>query len=301
MDLIDVFLKKINAEDDLKKPINALISFSKPETGKTLSLLAKDLIKSKVSKSSVVALHLITQEEADRIGDLEQYKTELFEEIIALCEKNGIAIRTFVKISDDYVSDILETEKTYDCNFLLIGIGKQVFNTSLWEKYLNSGKDTFVHLAAEAGNEAEEKLNVALTNISSLLSRNTTTTGVFVDRNFEEMDNVFIPILDKMDVHIFTFVNRLSFREKTSVMVWDAIGLIETNPEMKKLYQYLNKRTNGRLRSWNNDEKIDYEFIRSQDLIIIGTEGWNKLISSAIPWARSLPSTLIIKESKNEE
>ena len=47
---------------------------------------------------------------------------------------------------------------------------------------------------------------------------------------------------------------------------------------------------------WDNSKKIDYDFIKLQDLVVIGFEGWAKLISSAITWSHSLPSTLIIRK-----
>lgn len=302
MDLIDVFMKRVDGDADLKRPINALICFSRPRTGLDLCMLASEMIKSKSVASSIVALHLMKEEEAASIENMEKYKADFFEEIIAICERKGITIRTFAKVSDDFVSDIMETEETYDCNLLLIGFGKQVFSPTLWEKYLNL-QDGNIRMMQEnaSHDEVDRKRKKALTDISSLLSRNKQPTGIFVDNDFHDVDRVFIPILDKKDIHIFRFVNRLSFREKTSVIVWDAIGIIDADPRMKKLYQSLHKRTEGRLRLWNIDEKIEYEFIRRQDLIIIGVEGWSKLISSAISWAHSLPSTLIIKDIENKK
>ena len=58
----------------------------------------------------------------------------------------------------------------------------------------------------------------------------------------------------------------------------------------------MQKGNDEKVMLWDNSKKIDYEFIKQQDLVIIGFEGWAKLISSAITWSHSLPSTLIIRK-----
>lgn len=83
-------------------------------------------------------------------------------------------------------------------------------------------------------------------------------------------------------------------------MIWDAIGIIESEPEMEKLYQRFCKKADGRLKLWDNDKKIENDFIGEQDLVLIGIEGWEKLTQSAVSWAHSLPSTLIVKPATNE-
>lgn len=296
MDITEIFIKKLNDSENLKKTFNALICFSKTETGKKLCTLAGNLLASKTSDNTITALHLINKAEAEVIGDIEQYRNQLLNEIIECQEHNNQKIRALVMVSDDYVRDILETEEKYSCNLLLLGIGKKVFNALIWEKYNRlknqEGKNPYDDLP---GGEENKR---AYTNVTSLLARNKQVTGVFIENNLQSVNKVFLPIIDKRDVHIFQFVNRLSFREKTSIVVWDAIGIIETEPRMKKLYQQISKRTDGRMSLWDNNEKIDLDFIRSQDLILIGLEGWNKLISSAISWSHTLPSTLIIKDTE---
>ena len=80
-------------------------------------------------------------------------------------------------------------------------------------------------------------------------------------------------------------------------MIWDAIGAIELNPKMQKLQQSFVKKIDEKINIWNNDEKIDTDFIIKQDLCIFGLDGWNKLISTPLSWINQLPSTLIIKDN----
>jgi hypothetical protein len=80
-------------------------------------------------------------------------------------------------------------------------------------------------------------------------------------------------------------------------MLWDAIGIIKTEPKLQKIYQFIEKKSDGKLDLWNNDRKIDETFIREQDLMMIGVEGWSRLTNTPLLWKEQLPSLLIIKDN----
>lgn len=295
MDFVDILLKRLDSENELKRPVHALICFSKPETGKALGVLANELVKSRTVKPAITALHLIDEKQAQSIDDMDTYKNQLFADIIAESERNKATIRTFVKTSDNFAEDILKTSEEQGCNLVLLGIGNNVFNPKLWEKYRNlkrqpENSESFIMEQFEP-HEAR-----SLRNVSSLLTRNPVASGVFINNGFKDARNIFVPILDKEDVHIFTYLYQIAIKENVSVTVWDAIGITESNPKMQKLYQYITKKTDNRVKMWDNDKKIDSDFISTQDLIIIGIEAWDKLISSPLTWTSTLPSTLIIKD-----
>ncbi|HBG40317.1 MAG TPA: hypothetical protein DDZ96_03020 [Porphyromonadaceae bacterium] len=294
MDLADNIINKIDLDAELKSPVNALICFSKPQTGNALGILINEILAAKPDKSSITAVHLIDEVQAQHIGDIEVYKNELFSQIIAECEHNHITIRTFIKTSDDFVDDILHIAEEQDCNLLLLGIGSNVFNKNLWKKYMML-KSNPVNSEDYINEQFEVKEARSLKNVSSLLQRNQNVTAVFIDNGFNGSRKVFIPVLDKEDTYIFPYVYQLSLKPEVSIMIWDAIGILQ-NSSIQKMYQYIVKKSDGRVALWNNNKKIEYEFIRNQDLMIIGIQGWDKLISSALPWTTTLPSTLIIKK-----
>ncbi len=272
MEPIDTFLKKINEDLDYKIPVNALISFIDPDTGKFLCKLAADFIKSQTSRSTLTVLHFIDEDKAVEIGDIEYYKNDFYSDIVELYEKEQLLIRIFIQVSTDYVADIVEMKEKYTCNLLLIGVEHEVFS-SFWE---------------------EDYLRLKNSVADSIMM------AIFDNHGFQQLNRVFVPIVDKTDVYVFLFINRLIVHEKVFIMIWDAIGIIESEPEMKKLYQYLYKKSEGRLALWNNDKKIGNDYIAEHDLVLIGAEGWKKLTSSAVSWAHSLPSTFIVKPATNE-
>lgn len=291
MALIDKFLKKTIVEEESEVPLNILVCFSKQETGTALCKIASIFMQSKIKNEQIASLHLLEKEEYDKIENIEEYKTSLFDGIIDECKKSTAMVRTFIKPSSDFVSEILKTSEDLDCNLVLIGIGKTVFTPQLWGSYQKF----------KAYQGAPEKTDASLDTlshkgVSSLLERNVKTTGIFIDHNLETIDQIFIPILDKADIHIFDYIKRLADKTIAKITLWDAIGVIESVPELRKAFHVMQKNSDERVVMWDNCKKIEYDFIKGLDLVVIGFEGWSKLISSAITWSHSLPSTLIIRK-----
>lgn len=291
MALIDKFLKKTLSEQESETPMNILVCFSKPETGKSLCKIANYFIQSKLKNEQIASLHLLGKEEYDKIDNIETFKASLYDGVMEECRKGTAMVRTFVKPSDDFVSEILSTSNKLDCNLVLIGIGKSVFTPQLWGTYQ---KFRAYKGAPEITDATLDKLSNK--GVSSLLERNNKTTGIFIDHNLDIIDEIFIPILDKSDIHIFDYIKRLAEKTSAKITIWDAIGIIESMPEISKVFQNMQKNSDERVSLWDNSKKIEYDFIKQQDLIIIGFDGWVKLISSAITWSHSLQSTLIIRK-----
>ena len=121
--------------------------------------------------------------------------------------------------------------------------------------------------------------------------------GLFIYNSLKSIDKVFVSILSATDVYAIPFSTFRSVqKENVELMIWDAIGAFDTNPKLQKIYQSQIKKADEKVYLWNNDKKIDKDFILEQDLCIFGMDGWNKLINTSLPWLEALPSTLILKD-----
>ena len=296
MALINKFLKRRIFEEEYDSPLNILACFSKQETGVALCKIANYLMNSKNKDEQIASLHLLEQEEYDRIENIEEYKTAIYDEIIEECRKGTAIIRTFVKPSNDFASEILSTSEELDSNLVLIGIGKTVLTPQMWGSY----QKFISYQGATEKEDTEFDDPISHRGVSSLLERNEKTTGIFIDHNLDKIDDVFIPILDKVDIHIFDYIKRLAEKTEAKITLWDAIGVIDSIPELKKAFHVIQKDAEGKVCMWDNSKKIDYDYIKQQDLVIIGYEGWTKLVSSAITWSHSLRSTLIIRKKLHD-
>ena len=299
MDFADMLLNRFDGEAEMKKNNSALICFSMLETGKLLSRLAIRITRSKSEKTSITLLYFIDKsEEMLHSEDMDEYQHKIITDFIPTEEKDKITLRLFIRSSEDYYADIIQISEEQKSNMILVGINNNEFSSRLLKKY--------GQLKGEPANselfildQFEEKEAQALKNINALLNRDTVSIGLFFDSGTTLFRRLFIPILQKSDIHLFTYLYRIGQQENMKMMIWDAIGIIESDVKIQKLYQFISKKTEGRIYLWDNNNKIGSDFIQEQDLVIIGTEGWNKLICTPLPWTDSLPSTLIIKETTN--
>lgn len=296
MDFVDMLLKRFDGESELRKPTNVLVCFTQPETGKRLSMLAYHIAMSRPEKSAITLLQLIDKkEEKQPTEETDASQGLILEDFVPKGEKSRITMRTFIRESDDHPTDILKMTEEQHCNLVLTGISKDELEIRVVERYSRLRSDPANPTAAilEQFQEREAK---KLQEISSLVSLSRVSLGIFLDNGMKEGNNIFVPILSKADVHIFTFVFHTAQKENLKIMIWDAIGIIESEPKMQKFFQFIVKKTDGRVQLWNDDRKIEEDFIRKQDLVIIGVDGWVKLINAPLPWKEVLPSTLIIKD-----
>ena len=295
MALIDKFLKRTLFEQESDPPLNILVCFSKHDSGIALCKVANYLMHSKGKDEQIASLHLLEREEYDKIENIEEYKASLYSGIIEECRKGTAMVRTFIKPSDDFVSEILSTSEKLESNLVLVGIGKTVLTPQLWGSYQKFTANQGVTQETDTSLDT-----ISHRGVSSLLERNEKTTGIFINHDLDTIDNVFIPILDKVDIHIFDYIKRLAEKTTAKITLWDAIGVIETVPDLKKAFHFMQKNAAGSVCMWDNSKKIDYDYIKQQDLVVIGFEGWTKLISSAITWSHSLRSTLIIRKKLHD-
>lgn len=299
MDFVDILLNRIDGESELKKPTHALVCFTRLETGKRLSRLVSDVILSKAEKSSITLLYFIDDMDAGLGGEpIEMVQHKLLAELIPKNEKNKITMRLFISELAGYTSEIRRMADEQGSNLLLIGLGHDEVDPGEAEKYMRLMNDP-ANSESAVLTQLDEKKADTLKQVSSLLERNRIPTGIFLDNGLTGINNIFIPILCKADIHIFTFIYQTALKENVQIMVWDAVGVIQSGPRMQKLYQFIVKKSDGRVHLWDDNKKIGKELMQSQDLLITGIDGWNRLLATPLPWKDSLPSTLIIKDSSN--
>lgn len=299
MEFADIITKRIEGENDPKKPTNILICFSKKQTGKALGELTHQMIRHKPGKSSITLLNLISKQQAENIKDENIYKSDLFSDINIVGEAPKLTVRTFVKHAENFVTEIINTAAEQESNIIFFGIGQNIFNTMLWNKYLKLKSESNIIADEDYMKEIGETAVHALRNISNLLNRHEQSTGIFIPNNYpENVTKVFVPILRENDAFTFPYFYQLAKNQDMTIIIWDAIGIVNSNPKLQKLYQTITKKVDGKIRLWNNDRKIEDEFIQQQDLMIIGYEGWEKLLVTPLSWIEHLPSVLIIRDKR---
>ncbi len=298
MEFVDNMLKRFDGDSELRKAVNALVCFSSPETGKKLAQLAFQVAMTRSEGSSLALLYFIEgQQESLPQEEISRIQSTISTDFTPKTEKEKITLRTFISDKTDHTAQIEKLIEELGSNLLIRGINANELNIGLVEQYSLLRRDPAnpvqTILTQFPGKQAE-----ILQELTAMMSSNKVPTALFVDNDMQEPHRIFLPLLCRSDIHLFTYLYHLALLEQTEIMVWDAIGIIETESKLQKLYQFIVKKSDGKVRQWDNDRKIEKSFIQSQDLIMMGVEGWSRLTNTPLSWKEQLPSLLIIKDIK---
>ena len=299
MDFIDNIINRLDNEVELKKSVNALACINDKETGEKLSKLIAFFVLSKSEKSSVTFLQFLkNSSDSDTINnDIYQkaFEHDKPEEKDEKSEKNKVTIRTFNIISDDYINEILNHSKEQNSNLVVVGVNNENLTPEIYQKYIKLKSDPTISEKFIYEQFKEEDASI-LRDLTVLFDINPVATALFINRDLKKMKNIFIPILSLSDLQVLPLIYiRLSRKENVKLMIWDAIGAIKNYQKIYKIYQSL-KKSDERVELWDINKKIDTEFIKQQDLFIIGLDGWRKLLNTSLEWISDLPSVLIFKD-----
>ncbi|HAN78329.1 MAG TPA: cation/H(+) antiporter, partial [Bacteroidales bacterium] len=190
LDLINwAFKSNITEASIIKNSTNAfnvLISFAKPETGKSLVRLANSFVGKNNATESMTAMHLMQSDSAHRYN-IEEYETKCFLPIQEESKSLNREVKIRFQIANDLNSEIIESANNGNYNLLLLGIGQSIFDGSILGKILGlpsriinperlinqvTGKeDIFEHSPFDE----RTRLIIAKSNI---------TVGILIDRGF---------------------------------------------------------------------------------------------------------------------
>lgn len=298
MEFADIVIDRIAEEDNPKKSFNALVSFTTEDHALALNKIVELLVTGRQKRSSISLLNLLSDEQVQRIEDENIYKANLFSDIFGeKDETKKTTIRTFVKASHNHSDDILKTAEEQSSDMIFMGIGRNIFATTLWDKYIKLKQNS---LATEEDyiNELGEEQTKILRVATTLLNKSDRAVGILAGSNFNKIENIFVPILREEDILTFTTIHQIAKNNGITITVWDSIGIIENNPKIQKAFTTISKKAESKISIWNNNKKITVDFMREQDLMLIARTGWERLICTPLCWINDMPPTLILKDKK---
>jgi Kef-type K+ transport system membrane component KefB len=302
LDLINwIFKSKTIEIPDLDIKISKykiLLSFGKPETGRTLLKLANGLTRKLNPNATLTAMHLSPTNELNQYN-LEQYEKESFMPIIQESKIINQRITTLFKVSTDIDSEITEVANKGDYNLLLIGLGESIYKGSLLgtllgfttriinpEKILNTltGKESIFDSSL-----FDERTHL-------ILGKSKVPVGILINKDFTNIENVFIPFCFESDVSLIQFAQKFINNSDSKITFWD---ISEHNSGKIKLREKIRtiEETFPNNVKFRKEKIIDKAFLGHQNLMLVSIESWEKLIDSKSVWLSDIPSTLIIKEN----
>lgn len=274
-----------------------LVSFGNPEHGKSLLRLANGLSKKMSENASITTMHLISSNEMHQYNSAES-EGESFAPIIEESKALNQKITTLYKASNDIDADIIEVTNKGNYDLLLIGVGQSIYEGSLLGKIL--GFTTKIINPEKLINQVTGKENLFENSpfddsTRAILGKSDAAVGILVDKNFNKMDRVFIPILDEKDISLIRFAQKLIKNSGAQITVLDAVGEIKNNSEIKELIRTIEQFAPNHIHLMK-ERIIDKEFLKQNDLMMVSANSWKKLIETKSVWLSDIPSALILSE-----
>ena len=296
MEFVDILLKRFDGDSELRKATNALVCFSSPETGKKLAQLTYQMVMTRSEGSSMALLYFINSNQEEMTPEeMSRLQSKISSDLMPKSEKEKITLRTFISDEEKHMVQIGKMIEEQGSNLMIRGISSHELSISQVEQYSQLRRDP-ANPVQNILMQFPARESEILQELTAMMGDNRIPTALFIDNNMQEAKKIFMPLLCDSDIHLFTYLYHLAQPEGMEIMVWDAIGIIDTEPRIQRVFQYILKKSDGKVHLWNNVRKIEESFIQKQDLIVTGVGGWSRLTNTPLPWKEQLPSLLIIKE-----
>lgn len=295
LDIINrIFRSQTKAEEVHREKYNILISFSNAELGKSLLRLANGFIKKSKSDAAVTAMHLTPVNDI-HLYNIDEYEKESFAPVIEESENLNQKITTLFKASGNIDSEIAEVANKGNYDLLLTGVEQSIYEGSLLGKIL--GFTTRIInpdrlLGQVSGRESLFEDSPFDEHTRLILSKTTIPVGIFMNKNLQQINNIFFVALSDKDVWMTPYVEQLVNNTNAALTVADTRNTLVKKP-VTVAAGFEAERSNNPIR-FIKQETITKELLQQQDLIVISVKSWKRLIESKNDWLADIPSVLIL-------
>jgi len=273
-----------------------LISFGNNEKGKSLLRLANSLVKKQKNTSSVTAMHLSLSDELHSYN-LQEYENEQFLPIIEESKFLNQEIATVFQAAVDIDTNIIEIANNGEYDLLLIGLGKSIFEGTLLGKVLGFTSRIINPdrlLDKFTGKEGLFQNSPFDERTRQIISKTKIPLGILVDKEMQQVNQVFIPIFTSEDAFLIDIAQKLVYNNNSNIVILDVNGHVDSNFILQSAVKSLIEKYTNNI-TLMNEKIIKKEFLSIQDLMIISIESWKSLVDSRSIWLSKVPSVLIMK------
>ena len=263
-----------------------LVSFENPEDGKHLLKVANNFISIDKEKQSITAMYISSTNEVNPYK-IEEYERESFKPVLKEASKLNRKVETLFKASRDIDSDIVEVGNKGEFDLVLINIGSSIFEGTLLGKVLGI-TSKFINpenlLNTFTGKEKLFEINYFDDKTQAIINKTEVPLGIYVDKNLIKTENISVILFNKEDQFLLDYVKLLKKNSQAKISIFDTYDIV--NEE--------NKITHENVKVIHSS-KLEKDFLKEQDLLIMSIDSWKKLIDTRSVWLNNTPSLLIIK------
>lgn len=298
LNIINRIFAKAKSEELTLKEISTfkiLFSFSNPDSGKKLLLLASSFVKKLHDNASLTALHLSLANELNQFNT-DEYEKESFTPVIEESRRLNQKIITLFKETQDVEADITNVANQGDFDLLLIGVGQSIFEGSLLGKVLGF-TTRFINpekiLNTVTGKEKIFDSSPFDEQSRAIISKSQVPVGIFMDRQLVDPKRVLIPLFNEHDDYLIKYGQKLIHNNDSQVTIVDTTGTTKRFPELKERIRSIEQIAPS-LIHLQSIKEVNKGILSSYDLMIISLDSWKKSVDSNASWLKDIPSTLVI-------
>ena len=273
-----------------------LISFGNNERGKSLLRLANSFVKNQKENTNVTALHLTLSDDMHAYN-LEDYEQEAFQPILEESKNINQEITTIFKATVDIETDITDIASRGNYDLVLVNLGKSIFEGTLLGKIL--GFTTRIInpdrlLDKFTGKEGLFENSPFDDRTRLILSKSKIPVGILIDKDFSDVNDVFVPIFSTEDAFLIEFAEKLIYNSNSKITVLDIDEQLNSSENIENAIQHI-KQSYPENISILTENDMKAGFLAQQNLMMISLESWKKLVDSQSVWLSTVPSVLIVK------
>lgn len=289
LNLIDfIFKPRKNSIPNTSENLDykVLVSFENPEDGKPLLKVANNFISLEKEKQSITAMYISSTNEVNPYK-IEEYERESFKPILKEATKLNRNVETLFKASSDIDSDIVEVSNKGEFNLLLINIGSSIFEGTLLGKVLGITSKIINPenlLNTFTGKEKLFEVNYFDDKTQAIINKTEVPLGIFVDKELTKTENISVILFNNEDQFLLDYVKLLKKNSQAKISIFDTYDIVNEK----------NKITHKNVKVIHSS-KLEKDFLKEQDLLIMSIDSWKKLIDTRSVWLNNTPSLLIIK------
>ncbi len=279
-----------------KSKYKILFSFSSPEKGKKLLKIANSLVKKQADSSIVAAMHCSLSSEIHSF-DVKDHERKMLAPIMKESQVLEQEVVSVFKVTNDIDADIIETANHGEYDLLLVGMGRSIFDETFLGRILGFttqivNPDRLIDKFT--GREGLFENSPFDERTRHIIVKSKMPVGIFIDKDLEEIDQVFLPIFSKEDAFLIEYAKKLINNNGSQISVLDAEGEIKNNSDIQERIRSIEQIAPNHIMIML-DKRIRKEFLQSQDLMIISLESWKNIIADDADWLVDVSSVLIIK------
>jgi hypothetical protein len=228
---------------------------------------------------------------------MEDKEKSSFEPIFEESEELNLNITTIFKVTNDIETEIVDVANQGDYDLLLVGVGKSIFEGTLLgrvvgftSRIINPDRliDKFT------GKEGLFENSPFDERTRQIVAKTKLPLGILIDKEFQEIEQVFIPIFKSEDVFLIDYAQKLMNNNNSKVVILDVNSHFQNNFVLQSAVNSLEQKYASNIEVVS-DKTVSLAFLEKQDLMLISLESWKALLDSDSDWLIGVPSVLILK------